>query len=208
MSLDATDIASVADMPAWWPEISIGIFFWFLGVAGAAIMVYLGEWDRLMGKSARILELEEEIRSKREIANKLNGPNDVDTRKKWEDIIDIEEKRLYAQRKDNRNLGVILYLFIGGVIASILANGVLEAVAVGAGWTGFLGLFAIKKDSDERRRVRDKKDDEDLKEMKELLTKEAQSAYYKGYYSAIEQVAKEEDTTVENVLGKLGYEVE
>ncbi|MCD4807689.1 MAG: hypothetical protein K8R13_09010 [Methanococcoides sp.] len=66
MTLNTADIASVADMPGWWPHISIGIFFWVLGVAGAAIMVYLSEWEKLMGKSARILELEEEIRSKRD----------------------------------------------------------------------------------------------------------------------------------------------
>ncbi|MCD4807690.1 MAG: hypothetical protein K8R13_09015 [Methanococcoides sp.] len=66
-------------------------------------------------------------------------------------MIDLEESRLCAEKRYTKNLGIILYLFIGGVIASVLANGMLEAVAVGAGWTGFLGIFAIKKNSDERR---------------------------------------------------------
>lgn len=171
MNLNVTDIDTVT--PLWWPNYSIGILFGVLGLVGAAITVYFGGWEKLMGKSVRLLECEEEINSKKRIAEKLNEENDCDKRKVWEEIIDMEERRLSEERIFTRNLGVLLFILIGGVLASIIANTMLQAIIVGAGWIGVIGTYGLKKDNDMRREIRNKKDDELLEEWiektKELI---------------------------------------
>lgn len=188
MTLIATDITTVAGMPVWWPDFSIGIFFVLLGFVGAGIMVFLGEWDKLLGRSARILELEEEINSKRKIAEKLTDKEDINTRKDWEDRIDKDENRMAAERNLTTYIGIVLYIFIGGMLASVIANNPLQAVAVGAGWTALLGTFGIKKDSDERREIRGKKDDELLGDWNDVLNKKTDNAYKTGYKDALEEL--------------------
>lgn len=201
MNVSTTDMVA---MPVWWPnDISIGVLFAFLGVAGAAIMVYLGEWDKLIAKSARILEIEDRIASNRKIANEIKDPGEVETRRKWEDIINRDENRLDTERRFVRNLGIILYLFIGGVIAAILANSMVEAIAFGAGWTSFIGIFGIKKDSEERRKLRDKEDNEELKYIDEILTEKTSDAYYKGYSDAVEEIMEKQNTPVEEIITKI-----
>ncbi len=204
MDINTTNIAA---MPIWWPnDIFMGVFFGLLGVCGAAIMVYLGEWEKLIGKSARILEIEGEIASKRKIANKIKDPGEVEMRKKWEDMINKDEDKLDRERKSVRTQGIILYLFVGGVMAAILANSMVEAVAFGAGWTGFVGMFGIKKDSDERRKRRDERDKEDL-EYLETLPEKIQEAYNRGRSDGageiVEKIAKIENTTVEEIIKKI-----
>lgn len=203
MYLNVNTTGMVA-MPVWWPDnILMGVLFALLGVVGAAIMVYLGEWEKLLGKSARILEIENQIASNRKIANEIKDPREVDTRRKWEDIITRYENRLDTERRFIRNLGITLYLLIGGVIAAVLANSMVEAIAFGAGWTGFIGIFGIKKDSEERRKVRDKEDDEELKYMDEILTKKTSNAYYKGYSDAVEEITEKQNMTVEDIIKKI-----
>ena len=201
MNVNTTDMVA---MPVWWPnDISMGVLFALLGVVGAAIMVYLGEWDKLVAKSARILEIEDQIASNRKIANEIKDPREVETRGKWEDIINRDENRLDTERRFVRNLGIILYLFIGGVIAAVLANSMVEAIAFGAGWTGFIGIFGIKKDSEERRKLRDKEDDEELKYIDEILTKKTSDAYYKGYSDAVEEITEKQNIPVEEIITKI-----
>lgn len=203
MDINTTTIVA---MPIWWPnDIFIGVFFGLLGLCGAAIMVYLGEWEKLLGKSARMLEIEDEIESKRKIANKIKDTGEVEKRKKWEDMINENEDRLERERKSVRIQGLILYLFIGGVMAAILANGVVEAVAFGAGWTGFIGMFGIKNDSDERRKRRDEIDKED-REYLETLPEKIQEVYNRGRSDGaeeiVEKIAKIENTTVKEIIKK------
>jgi len=163
-------------------------------------------------------------------------------------------------------LGIILYLFIGGVISAVFAKSITEAIAFAAGWTGFLGVFGLKQDFDERKTSRDEELNNDLQERSKVierltqqidqvirerdeaneeskeLQKQVQDAYdigysdastdcreslddvvesikeksrreteevakttyYDGYYNAIEDVAKADGTTSDDVLKKLG----
>ena len=202
MYINTTNIVA---MPVWWPDnIYLGIFFFFLGVFGAAILVYLGDWEKSLGKSARILKIEGEIASKRKIADEIKDPEKTETRKQWEDMINADEDRFDRERNFVRTYGIILYLCIGGVMAAILANSMVEAVAFGAGWTGFIGMFGIKKDADERRKIRDEIDEKDFEEFEKTLAEKTPDAYYSGYSDAIIKIAEIENTTVEEILKKLG----
>ncbi|RZN42801.1 MAG: hypothetical protein EFT35_01665 [Methanophagales archaeon ANME-1-THS] len=187
-----TNMTGVMGMPTWWPQdILVGFFLFVLGVVGASIMVYLGEWERLLGKSARILEIEAEIASKRRIADQLKDPAEAEQRQTWEAMINEDEDRLDRERRMVRSQGLILYLVIGGVLAAILANSLLEAVAFGAGWTGLLGMFGIKKDSEERRRLRNEADDKELEEFNKTLAEKTQEAYNTGRSHGAEEIIEQ-----------------
>ncbi|WP_342305161.1 hypothetical protein [Methanolobus sp. ZRKC5] len=206
------NVTSVLEMPIWWPNnISVGVFFFLLGVTGAGIIVYLGSWDKLMGNTARILELQDQTESVRELLKETTDNGDKD--RLWQEIV-RKENELNKEKWFFRYLGIILYLFVGGMIASILANSMLEAVAFGAGWTGLIGVFGIKKDVDERMKRRDedksldqhdaeviKNNYEDkIKEYSHIISEtrnkiedmeeKLKDSYYSGYADAIEKVAQ------------------
>lgn len=201
----------IAEMPVWWPNnISVGMLFFLLGVVGAAITVYFGEWEKLIGKSALMLEIEDEIEAKRKIAKIIEDPREVELREKWEGLIAQDQNRLDKERQFVRMQGTVLYLIIGGVFAAILANTVLEAVAFGAGWTGLIGVFGIKKDSETRRKIRDQKDEESLEKLSTIqdeLTVKIRDAYKKGRSDGAEEVvdklAQVENITVGELIDKL-----
>lgn len=198
MDINATNIVT---MPIWWPnDILIGIFFFFLGIGGAMIMVYLGDWDKLTWKSVRIIEIEEDIKEKRKIANKLK---EDETRYKdiWE-LIHMDQDRLDGERKFNITLRIILYLFIGGVVATILANSTIEAVVFGAGWTGLIGVFGIKKNNEERAKVREEETTKQEEDFREISRKNIDEAYYRGYSDAIERIAEIQHIPVEEIIEK------
>lgn len=192
---------NMATMPIWWPnDILIGIFFFFLGIGGAMIMVYLGDWEKLMWKSVRIIEIEEDIKEKRKIANKLK---EDETRygETWK-LIHLDQDRLDKERKFNIIIRIILYLFIGGLVATILANSTIEAVVFGAGWTGLIGVFGIKKDSEERAKVREEESTKQEEDFREISRKNIDGAYYRGYSDAIERISESQDISVENIIEK------
>lgn len=198
--VNASSIA-VSSMPMWWPDnLLFGVLFFILGICGAAIMVYIGEWDKLMGKSARVKEIENEIEKKREISDKITDSKEVDTRKKFEDMINEDEDRLDRERKDTRIMGIILYLFIGGVIAAILANSMVEAVGFGAGWTGLIGVFGIKKDSELRKESRDTETQNLVENSEKVIKEKTEDAYYRGFSDAIEKIAQAENKNTEDIL--------
>lgn len=191
---------AVSSMPVWWPDNSlVGILFFILGICGAAIMVYIGEWDKLMAKSARIIEIENEIEKKREISDKITDSKEVDTRKKYEDMINEDEDRMDRERRDTRITGIILFMFIGGVLAAILANSMVEAVGFGAGWTGLIGIFGIKKDNELRKESRDTETQNLIENSERVFKEKTEGAYIQGFTDAIERIAKAEKKNIEDI---------
>ncbi|CEG12536.1 membrane hypothetical protein [groundwater metagenome] len=209
MDLNVTATA-VGSMPWWWPsDIQTGFFLFMLGIAGAMIMVFIGGWDKLMARNARIIEIEEEIREKREIASTFKDNKTAD-RKMWEEMINGDEDRLDKERSFNRTTGIVLYLIIGGVVATIMATNMVEAVAFGAGWTAIIGVFGIKKDDENRKDVREKVIDSVVKDyetkinaMKTENKDGLIEAHYDGFSGAIEQIAKAENKKYDEIIDML-----
>ncbi|AKB61191.1 hypothetical protein MSMAP_1206 [Methanosarcina mazei SarPi] len=118
--------------------------------------------------------------------------------------INKEEETLCKEIKRGEFYGAIIYLFVGGIVAMILATNLIEAVAFGAGWTGFLGTFLVKKDEEERQKVRNMKYDTDQKkifeEIESKLKDKVENSYYRGYSDAVGAVASSEKKNPEEVL--------
>ncbi len=194
---------STTNMPVWWPDNPIlGLLFAILGLVGAAIMIYIGEWDRLMGKSARINEIEIEIAEKRKLASKITEPKNVNIREKYEKMINEDEDRLDREKRYINKQGIILYLLVGGILAAVFANGIVAAVTIGASWTAIIGMFGIKKDVE----LRDKKIAEGIENTEDKIenfTKNIEEVYYHGFSDAVEKIAKARNKTPEDILNIL-----
>lgn len=157
MTLNASQLTS--PLPIWWnSDPYLGLFFFLLGVCGAAITVYLyiGNFEKLIGKSTDCLNIEKDILSKKnEIENLKDKLKSHECRMQLENLIKDKEGLLIKEKNGIKIQGAILYLFIGGILASIIAKGIIDAVAIGAAWTTVLGVFGIKKEVQELKSVKD-----------------------------------------------------
>lgn len=147
-----------------------------LGVAGASVTVYLtlGGFLPNINRSARMIELEAEIKEKWERVMKLDEaidekgrlietsfrqlvlqPNvdnlrnerDFTARLRNETYREVKEleKENDKQTRSLRLTSVAFYIPLGGVFATILAVDYLQALAIGGGWTAFISLTQLNK---------------------------------------------------------------
>ncbi len=65
------------------------------------------------------------------------------------------EKSLNRERWRLFTVAAFFYAVLGAFFASALARDLLQAIIVGAGWTGYTGALGIKKDYEERKKSKD-----------------------------------------------------
>jgi hypothetical protein len=136
-------------MPVWWPnDYGMAILFVLLGLAGAMAMVFLAlsNWESLIGRTSRLYEIKAEIEEKRE---KAKNAKDAQERERWEKMIQQDEDCYDREMNRIRNLGILLYLVVGSIIALAFARNAIEAVGIGASWTAIVGIIGLKSESKE-----------------------------------------------------------
>ena len=62
---------------------------------------------------------------------------------------------LRAERWRQFGIATALYAVLGAFFSLLLAQDILQALVIGAGWTGFLGSLGLKKDYAERKATKD-----------------------------------------------------
>ena len=204
------DLNLTASMPVWWQiDNSMGILFFILGVAGAGIMVYVAGVDKLLigNRDKIMLDREKEIAQEKLEIEKLRAKcdkDDNDEANKRCELLKVTEDRLERERGYQRKLGLLLYLFIGGIISAVFATGIVQAVTYGAGWTAFVGLFGIKNDAEERNSIKDtsvlelsKEYETKIRELQnqsnpsqEKLLEEYKVGFAEGRDATLEQIKK------------------
>jgi hypothetical protein len=142
--------------PINWAE---GAIFFALGFIGALVTVYGLIQGKLPGIAAQAqidLDRQRLNRYVERLDNLLNAsPPD------WQGVKEIQntvnELRDDVDRLSRRMffVGAILYVLIGGSLATILAQDMLQALIIGAGWTAFAGSLGLKTDSAERKSIKD-----------------------------------------------------
>ena len=70
------------------------------------------------------------------------------------DTVDKMRDDLRRERWRQFGLGFVFYTVLGAIFATALAKDYLQAIAIGAGWTGYLGAVGLKGDFAERKRVK------------------------------------------------------
>jgi len=72
---------------------------------------------------------------------------------------------LNAEKWRQFGLGALIYLLLGAFFASMLAQNLIEALAIGAGWTGVIGTLGLKLDYKKRKEAKDDAIDKLLEKM-------------------------------------------
>lgn len=70
--------------------------------------------------------------------------------------IDVLRDDLARDRRSQFAIGAALYALLGAFFAAMLAQDILQALVIGAGWTGFAGALGLKKEQPERQSEREK----------------------------------------------------
>jgi len=154
------------------PEWGKGALFAGLGLAGALVTTFGLVGGAVPGTagSVRIDENNaqlERLTSRLEDLIKADPPNPpaisavqgaVDNYRK---DLRKEQWRLFA-------VAGFLYAILGAFFATLLAKDILQAIVIGAGWTGLAGTLGLKKDYESRKATKDEALDKAMDTIKEL----------------------------------------
>jgi hypothetical protein len=92
-----------------------------------------------------------------------------------EKVVDNYRDDIRAERWHQFWLAAVLYALLGAFFSALLAKDLLQALAVGAGWTALLGTVGLRNDYAERKAVKDDqliKATEQAKALEATLKKE------------------------------------
>jgi hypothetical protein len=77
-------------------------------------------------------------------------------------------------------LASFLYTVLGAAFACVLAQDLLQAFVIGAGWTGFIGSYGLKTDYAQRKQRKDQALNEVLRELENEVNSQLESLYQAG----------------------------
>lgn len=82
----------------------------------------------------------------------------------------VNNLRTYLTREKWRQflIASLLYAVLGAAVASLLAQDILQAIVIGAGWTAFLGSFGLQREYRERHSERDAEIDAAVRRMEKV----------------------------------------
>ncbi len=141
------------------PNWRLGALFAGLGVIGALVTIF-----GLIGGAVPGTAGQAKIDADTELLDRLTGelekmikspsPN-AKTIEAVEKTVDNLRDDIRAERWRQFSIAAVIYAVLGGFFAMLLARDTLQALAIGAGWTGFLGSLGLKRDFEERKSIKD-----------------------------------------------------
>jgi hypothetical protein len=183
---DGTEEATtdVADLFSWISETdedwATGGFYALLGLVGATVVNFglIGgavpgtagkakidaDETRIEQLSKRVVQLAEENPVQADALTAIDGALD-----KLRDDARRERWRQYV-------IASALYAFLGAFFASMLAKDLIQALAIGAGWTGILGSLGLRSDFSARKAAKDEAITDVVAELQVQVAKPAAAA--------------------------------
>lgn len=141
------------------PDWGRGGLFAGLGLIGAMVTIF-GLIGGAVPGTAGQTKIDEDTDRLDRLSKRLEdlisaSPLDAET-------IGVVEKTVNNLRDDLRGerwrqflIATALYAILGAFFSALLAQDILQAVAIGAGWTGLLGTLGLKKDFAARKATKD-----------------------------------------------------
>ena len=132
------------------PDWNRGILYAVLGVVGALVILFTligGAIPGTAGK-AKIDEGEETLKEWTEQLSRemKKAPPDPEAIEKKNRAVDDLRDDLWKERWKEFSLAAIFYTVLGSFFAAMLAQDLLQALLIGAGWTGIVGSLGLKGD--------------------------------------------------------------
>jgi hypothetical protein len=102
----------------------------------------------------------------------------------------VDSLRTYLGKERWRQFLVAgtLYAVLGAVVSALIAQDILQALVIGAGWTSFLGALGLRKDRAERGNNRDYELRSALEELRALQARAPEDSMREQARAAIRQV--------------------
>ncbi|MBU7017779.1 MAG: hypothetical protein HXS44_09730 [Theionarchaea archaeon] len=162
---------AASDPPQWY----LGILYAFLGLIGSLVTIYslIGASLPGIAGQVRIDVNENRLENMSKQLEELVGesPLEAEAIKEIGTVVNDLRKDLWKERWRQFGIAAILYALVGASFSVLLAQDLLQALVIGASWTGLLGTLGLKKDYEERKNVKDIELLEALKRIKELEDK-------------------------------------
>jgi hypothetical protein len=161
----ASDAASI-NILEWFPNDPVsGLILFILGVVGAAVIVFLTLGTSLPGINTRVsiggleVEIDSDKKEREQLWSDWKITKEDSLAKQLERLdsrIAINENRLDSEKKYLQRASIALYMPIGGAFATLLAADFIQALAIGAGWTGLVAMIGIKREAGEATKEKDR----------------------------------------------------
>lgn len=166
----------IANLFAWAtatpPEWGRGVLFALLGLIGSLVTIFGLIGGAVPGTSGQAKidadneRLERLSVRQEEIINSI--PLDTVAMAEIEKTVNNLRDDLRAERWRQFKIAAVLYAVLGAFFATLLARDILQAIVIGAGWTGFLGTLGLKRDYAERKTLKDAAMEKALSHAKRL----------------------------------------
>lgn len=137
------------------PNYLQGFLFGLMGIVGALTSIFSFIGKTVPGTGGRLHIEKEELRLARmnekfEKFNTAQPTVDAEYLKEIRLHIDSATKRLNRNKTSQFMLSSVLFIVLGCFFSLMIAQDLLQALIIGAGWTGILGSFGLKQDYKER----------------------------------------------------------
>jgi len=161
------------------PDFATGLIYLVLGLVGALVAVF-GLVGGVVPKTAGQANLEEEMANlKIEEAklSKLTGdctnnecpPPNPEIVKALGTVVNDLRVSVTQERRKQFAQAAGIYLILGAVFAAMLAVNMLQAIVIGFGWTGVIGVLGLNQDHDYRSSKKDDVIDKLQKNQNQLI---------------------------------------
>lgn len=153
----------VADLFPWArttpPDWRRGALFAGLGFVGALVTIFGligGAVPGTAGQAKIDADTERLDRMSQRLEDLISAsPSDPAAITAVENTVNNLRDDLRAERWRQFGIATVLYAVLGAFFSALLAQDMLQALVIGAGWTGLLGSLGLKRDYAERKVVKD-----------------------------------------------------
>lgn len=155
--LKVTDLFSWASTTP--PDWGRGALFAGLGFIGALVTIF-GLIGGAVPGTAGQAKIDADTERLDKLSKRLEelittSPPDAAAIAAVENTVNNLRDDLRAERWRQFGIATVLYAILGAFFSTLLAKDMLQALVIGAGWTGFLGTLGLKKDYAERKAPKD-----------------------------------------------------
>jgi hypothetical protein len=129
----------------------IGALVTSFSLIGGAVPGTAGQ-AKIDADTARLERLSERLEK---LITSTDGPPAAEAIVAVESTVNSLRDDLRAERWRQWGIAIVLYAVLGAFFAALLAKDMLQALVMGAGWTGMLGSLGLKRDYAERKDLKD-----------------------------------------------------
>lgn len=157
------------------PDWTRGALFSVFGLVGALVTMFSligGAVPGIAGQALIDVETNQLGNLYKRLEQLINASTiDAEAINAIEKTINDLRNDLRVERWRQFGIALIFYALLGSFFAAILAQDLLQALVIGAGWTGVVGNLGLKKDHQERASRKDAA----LDQMEKLVTSQQQA---------------------------------